>query len=111
MIFLITEEQHEELEKFKLQRKIEILQDYLKTTIFSKYSEILCSIKLFPHLDSSGELQFIVYVGMKEKNDILGPRLVSWFRTRQSILKIEIRNFFVRNLKKEPEIKFEIVSC
>ena len=50
-------------------------------------------------------------VGMKEKNDILGPRLVSWFRTRQLILKKEIRNFFVTNLKKQPEIKFEIVSC
>ena len=111
MIFLITEQQHEELEKFKLQRKIEILQDYLNTIIFPKYSEILCSIKLFPHFDSSNELQFIVYVGMKEKNDILGPRLVSWFRTRQLILKKEIRNFFVTNLKKQPEIRIEIVSC
>ena len=111
MIFLITEEQQKELENFKLQRKIEILQEYLETIVMSKYSEILCSIKLFPKFDSSNDLQFVVYVGMKEKTDILGPRLVSWFRTRQTVLIMMIKNLFIKNFKKEPEIKFEIVSC
>lgn len=106
MIFLITEEQELELEKFKLQRKVELIQKFLESVLIKQYSEI-CSIKLFPHFDSENNLNFIVYLNLKEP-EILGPRLVSYFRIKEKIIRNTIEQLFLQNFKKLPDVRFEI---
>jgi hypothetical protein len=106
MIFLITEEQQTELENFKLQRKIELLQNFLENVLLKQYPEI-CSIKLFPHFDSENNLEFIVYVNLKESN-YLGPRLVSYYRIREKVIGNTIEQLFLKNFKKLPSVRFEI---
>lgn len=106
MIFLITEEQEIELEKFKLQRKVELIQKFLESILIKEYSEI-CSIKLFPHFDSENNLNFIVHLNLKEP-EILGPRLVSYFRIKEKIIRNTIEQLFLKNFKKLPDVRFEI---
>lgn len=106
MIFLITEEQELELEKFKLQRKVELIQKFLESVLIKQYSEI-CSIKLFPHFDSENNLNFIVYLNLKEP-EILGPRLVSYFRIKEKIIRNTIEQLFLKNFNKLPDVRFEI---
>lgn len=106
MIFLITEGQELELEKFKLQRKVELIQKFLESVLIKQYSEI-CSIKLFPHFDSENNLNFIVYLNLKEP-EILGPRLVSYFRIKEKIIRNTIEQLFLKNFNKLPDVRFEI---
>lgn len=106
MIFLITEKQELELEKFKLERKVELIQKFLEGILTKKYSEI-CSFKLFPHFDSENNLNFIIYVNLNEP-EVLGPRLVAYFRIKEKIIRNTIEQLFLQNFKKLPDVRFEI---
>lgn len=106
MIFLITEEQELELEKFKLQRKVELIQKFLEINLIKQFPEI-CSFKLFPHFDSENTLNFILHVNLKEP-EIIGPRLITYFRIKEKIIRNSIEQLFLQNFRKLPDVRFEI---